>query len=373
MATNDSIAPIILEILKSRFPNIPEKQKINPNNRGFKIACPYCGDSRTDPSKKRGNVYIKSNSYKCYNDGCLKFTSLGKFIADFSIQYGIDIMSIDLDFDSNWKKSSVKLKTGRDNPIVKYLKDNGDYDKLLDVNYFIKYYGLRTMSDLPQGITDVGNFITERRLDLSYSFQQLCYFDAMYDKVYFLNIHIPTGKVLGLSYRMIHTKNFKIYTYDTMKELWGIDIDFEDPDTVSTLGNYYNILNINFNEPVALTEAQIDSMFILNCMGIQGISKTQFLFDYIEDVEYNMLFDSDSAGLKEMLTDGLEGKGFIMWTKLKDDLRKINISDARKIKKIKDINDLFRYFYDIYKINTNDFQILINKYLTNDPMDTFFL
>lgn len=50
------------------------KEKINENtgqidmgSDSWKIRCPFCGDSRKKSSKKRGNYYLKSASFYCFN------------------------------------------------------------------------------------------------------------------------------------------------------------------------------------------------------------------------------------------------------------------------------------------------------------------
>jgi len=373
MEINKEIYSLTKEILKYRFPNTPQKQDIQITNRGLKIACPYCGDSHIDPTKKRGNLYLNSNTYKCWNDGCFKFTSIAKFLSDFSLKYELDLSDIELNWDTNWNKKKLDLNINEKNPILDYIKDNGDFYKLLDVNYFIANFGLQPMINLPELSTNIIEFIEKRKLRWGNNYHQLVYFDGSYDKLWLLNIHIPTGKVLGLSYRNISHKDFKIYTYLTLQDELGLNLGFEDFENIVTLGNYFNILNVNFQKPVSLTEAQIDGMFINNCISIQGVTKTQYLFDYFDKIKFNLMFDFDKAGLKETLKDGLDGHGFLMWNKMLIDLRKKRMQDAKKIHKIKDINDLYIYINNLYGITVEDFQKLLNKYLTQDVVDLFQL
>lgn len=373
MQNNKEIYSLIKNILIHRFPNISKKQEIQITNKGYKIACPYCGDSKTDETKKRGNVYVSSNTYKCWNDGCFKYTSMGKFLSDYAIMYGLDLSEINLEFDSSWDKSKMELNKKSPNPILEYLFDTGDYHKLLDVNFFISAFGLQPMHTLPDLALDIIEFIERRKLRYGNNYHQLVYYDGSYDKVWLLNIHIPTGKVLGLSYRHVKYKKFKIYTYLTLKEEMGIEIDFEDFNSIVTLGNYFNILNVDFSKPVALTEAQIDGMFVNNCIAIQGVSKTSFLFEYFKDYSFNLMFDFDKAGMAETIKDGLNGHGFLMWTKMTGDLLRARLPDAKLIHKIKDINDLFIYMNKSYNVTVNDFQSWLNKYLTKETLDLFYL
>ena len=57
-------------ILRKEFPSSYQKQQIKQDVNGLVIACPYCGDSTTRLSMKRGHLMMKgkwSGFYKCCN------------------------------------------------------------------------------------------------------------------------------------------------------------------------------------------------------------------------------------------------------------------------------------------------------------------
>ena len=65
------IKDFIKDVLKKRFSDNKIKQTLDDSDSDkLNFACPYCGDSNKDSSKKRGNFYLSSNTYKCFNDGC---------------------------------------------------------------------------------------------------------------------------------------------------------------------------------------------------------------------------------------------------------------------------------------------------------------
>ena len=71
-------------ILRKEFPTSYQKQQIKQDVNGLVIACPYCGDSTTRLSMKRGHLMMKgkwSGFYKCFN--CGRFTPIHKFMHDF--------------------------------------------------------------------------------------------------------------------------------------------------------------------------------------------------------------------------------------------------------------------------------------------------
>ena len=77
------IEGLIEDILSKEFPREPSKQKIYRAGNRLNFSCPYCGDSR-DGRKKRGNFYLDTLSYKCYNGGCGIFKDLYSMLKDFS-------------------------------------------------------------------------------------------------------------------------------------------------------------------------------------------------------------------------------------------------------------------------------------------------
>ena len=50
---NYTLEEFVREVLKSAFPNNPNKQQLNDDDSDkLNFACPYCGDSKKDSSKK---------------------------------------------------------------------------------------------------------------------------------------------------------------------------------------------------------------------------------------------------------------------------------------------------------------------------------
>ena len=72
METSDVLLNIrykLEKILKKNFSNT-YRQKIDTYPDRWNFCCPICGDSVNDNRKKRGNLYLNSMSYHCYNCGC---------------------------------------------------------------------------------------------------------------------------------------------------------------------------------------------------------------------------------------------------------------------------------------------------------------
>jgi len=374
MEKSDNLRNIISEILVNRFPDDINKQKIDENFKGYKIACPYCGDSIDDSSKKRGNIYVNTNSFKCFNDGCYKFVPISKFIVDFALQYNIDINDLDLtNVTTEWHKSNIKLYEYKNNPILEHLKEIGDYDKLLNYDKFIEMFGLIHILQNDAIAANIYDFINKRKLNYGFYYSNL-FCDLNMDKLYFINWDATTGKVLSIVYRSINTKKFRIFTYDTLMEMGYINIDFSDIEFISTIGNYYNILNVDFNKTVNTTEAQIDSHFLTNSIAITGVDKIDYLQEILPKYKFDLVLDSDKAGKLKMLSEVKHNYGFLMWSKIKEFLVKLNYKNFKKINKIKDINDLFIYLLEEYPdMNIYDFNKMINKFISHNDLDMFYI
>ena len=66
------ITPKLEQILKVRFADNLNKQKIRIYKDRISFAAPCCGDSAKDSTKKRGNIILEGkfkNLYKCHNCG----------------------------------------------------------------------------------------------------------------------------------------------------------------------------------------------------------------------------------------------------------------------------------------------------------------
>ena len=73
----------------------------------WKFNCPICGDSKKIRSKMRGSYYPKTNSFKCFNEGC---SASGLFIiAKFENK---DISEVKRDFLDSLNKA---LKANKNN------------------------------------------------------------------------------------------------------------------------------------------------------------------------------------------------------------------------------------------------------------------
>jgi ABC-type Mn2+/Zn2+ transport system ATPase subunit len=77
----NKILESVKRIVEKRFSE-PAKRKPKVHIDRIAFACPYCGDSATDMGKKRGNLFIDSMNYHCFNGDCASHMSLDYFLKD---------------------------------------------------------------------------------------------------------------------------------------------------------------------------------------------------------------------------------------------------------------------------------------------------
>jgi hypothetical protein len=127
-------------VLRKEFSDFPSKQSVSKSLNRLNICCPYCGDSKNH-RKKRGNFYLDTLTYKCYNGGCGIFKDSISFFKDFGIYESLsggekrEIIQI-LDENKN-KRNNAYGKID-----FSFFVDN-DFDSILiDRNEFCSKLGL---------------------------------------------------------------------------------------------------------------------------------------------------------------------------------------------------------------------------------------
>ena len=345
---NYKIQDFVKDLLKNRFPRQAAKQQINDEDpTKLNFACPYCGDSEKDLTKKRGNLYLNTNSYKCFNDGCLTWVPLHKFVSKYSLEYSLYIPNIDM----NAKIPSINLGNNRGS-IIEAIINPKVRNSLLDFSYVSDRFSLIPCKNADPS-SKVGQYVKNRDLVGLPAFDKSCFYDSRENKIYIFNLDLMSGKVLGLAIRKIDEDsygpkyNIKNYT-DLKKNNIVSNIEEDILNKINAINNYFNILNINFNSPVIVTEGQIDSMFLDNSIATTGVSKSKTLLESIlSKKNARILFDNDKAGKEESLKFIKQGYRVFMWSKTIDDLKIKHPKLIKDINQIKDVNDLYSFIKKI--------------------------
>lgn len=371
-----SLLDFCKELLKKRFPQSQIKQEINDEDSDkLNFACPYCGDSAKDANKKRGNLYLTTNNYKCYNDGCSVLVPLEKFVSHFAIKYQLSIPTIGkkkIEFNPNVSKKKKGF-------LIEFLINKEVGSKLLKFSDIVSRFSLMPCAEAKPG-SPIHDFVTRRKINHLPIFEKTCYYDSREDKIYLFNLDLRSDRIIGFAIRHIDDSwegpKYNIKNYAELKKNGLVrDLDEDFIIEVNTLNNYFNILNINFSKEVTVTEGQIDSMFIENCIATTGVTKSkQILETLLSKNNTRIFFDNDSAGIKASLELIKKGFKVFLWVSALGELRKNYPTEGKTISKIKDVNDLYKFMSDHdNRLTFDSFNEFISKHFSNSAFDMILI
>ena len=335
------VTPLIEDILKRRFPNIPAKQRIKVYPDRLNFACPVCGDSTTSVYKKRGNIILDGKfayKYKCHNCGVfMNLTSLLKRFNESMNLNMIDYISANSShYDNILADSSTNM-----------IFDTEEIDRYaIDKELLKSRCSLLDCTQTHQG----SNYLKSR---LQYSFEKFLY-QPKYNLLFVLNL-TKTGKILGMQVRNLN-KNYSGPKYKTynLSNIYKILLKTEInvPDEMNVLSMIFNILLINYSKPVIAVEGPMDSFLLKNCIALCGANKRAPI-----ELDFKYLFDDDDTGRKNAMKQLEEGHDVFLWSKFKKD---IGLPQRKKW----DINDVYLYcrennlkipnIYDYFSSDTFD-------------------
>ena len=373
--SNYLIVDFVTDVLKKRFPGNQFKQHLNDEDDGkLNFACPYCGDSEKDAGKKRGNLFLKTATYKCFNDGCLKFTKLSKFISDFALKYSLPIPKI-----SDGVGSSKVETASKRGALIEFLMSPKVKDILIDFKELADRFFLTPCVDAPID-SEIGKYVAGRNLMELPAFAKSCYYDSRMDKIYIFNLDLRSGRVLGLSIRRIDEEHagpkYDIKNYSQFIKNGLIpEADEQTITKIDIINSYFNILNIRFSEPIIVLEGQIDAMFLNNSIATTGVTKSKnILGTLVSKKNARILFDNDTAGKKETYKLLQDGYSVFMWSKIIGELRKHYPNHREAINDIKDINNLFNFYDKVGDRKTYDeFNMIVSSNFSQSVFDLLFV
>ena len=368
----DSIINLVEQILKKRFADNIIKQQIDGNDsKKINFACPICGDSEKKSSKKRGNIFFKSNTFKCFNDGCMAFMSIRKFVSVFTRKYNL---VTDL---SVFEEPAIIKKPNSQNTLIRFLLS--DRERIVSITELINRYNLIRGDDLSED-SAVYKELKRRRITDNDEFGDLIYADKNDDKFFIFNMDLKSGKIIGFAIRKLNPgegPKYLIRTYDDILSA----VNFKEIDNITIedcneLGNYFNVLNLDFSIPITIAEGQLDSLFITNAFSTTGVSKAMTILESVgAKNNIRILFDRDKGGKKEMIKLINLGYKVFLWNMIIADLKKKwnSLEDLNKLRNIKDVNDLYLFLSSKQETNIENFNEMIQKYYSTSQFDIAFI
>lgn len=361
----DKIQVILNRSFKERY-----RQKIDFYSNRWNFACPCCGDSSTDIRKKRGNLFLDSLSYHCYN--CGEHMGINSFLNRFDESLSNEDKIAVHEIQQNSKKFERRTSQQQSSMSMSILER-------VAIPKSILFKSLSVVT--PYKNEFASDYLKSRMIDIK--LWKYFAYKPNTKELYILNI-TPSDKVIGYQIRQLDpnskkaryiTKSLtKMYDDIFKRDISGIVeklllkeelgekyINEEDGIenivfNLDKLSGMFNIMNINLSQTITVMEGPIDSLAISNSIALQGASKKlNGFFDEVENVRY--IFDNDMTGKEMSIKKLKDHKNVFLWTMY---LKKIH-SDI----KIKDINDL-------QKNNMLNME-LIDKCFSDDELDVIMI
>lgn len=369
--TLDNIKNKIQEILNKKFANDSYiKRKIDVYHDRLNFSCVCCGDSLSDVRKKRGNLYLDTLVYHCYN--CGEHMGINTLLHRFGEELSNEDKIAVHEIQQNAKKFEKRVSSSQSSMSMTLL------DKLA-IPKVILFKQLGIIS--PYKDTTASNYLKSRMINIK-DWKYFAY-NPLTKELYILNTS-PSDRVIGFQIRQLNPKSHKqrytssrltkIYSDVFNKDINGIVerlllkeslgqkyIDEEDGvenivANLDRLSGIFNIMNVNLSQPLTIMEGPIDSLAIANSIALQSAAKhLDGFFDEVENVRY--LFDNDKTGREMALKKMKNHKTVFLWGQYLDMIKSKN--------NIKDINDLQKQ--NLFNID------IIEKCFSDDEFDAMYI
>lgn len=369
--TLDNIKNKIQEILNKKFANDSYiKRKIDVYHDRLNFSCVCCGDSLSDVRKKRGNLYLDTLVYHCYN--CGEHMGINTLLHRFGEELSNEDKIAVHEIQQNAKKFEKRVSSTQSSMSMTLL------DKLaIPKDILFKQLGIIS----PYKDVTASNYLKSRMINIK-DWKYFAY-NPLTKELYILNTS-PLDRVIGFQIRQLDPKSHKqrytssrltkIYSDVFNKDINGIverlllkeplgQKYIEEEDGVENivanldrLSGIFNIMNVNLSQPLTIMEGPIDSLAIANSIALQSAAKhLDGFFDEVENVRY--LFDNDKTGKEMSLKKMKNHKKVFLWGQYLDMIKSKN--------NIKDINDLQKQ--NLFNID------IIEKCFSDDEFDAMYI
>lgn len=368
-----------IEVIKDKLQNILNKKfandsyikrKIDVYHDRLNFSCICCGDSLSDIRKKRGNLYLDTLVYHCYN--CGEHMGINTLLHRFGEELSNEDKIAVHEIQQNAKKFEKRVSSSQSSMSMTLL------DKLaIPKNILFRQLGIIS----PYKDVTASNYLKSRMINIK-DWKYFAY-NPLTKELYILNTS-PSDRVIGFQIRQLDPKSHKqrytssrltkIYSDVFNKDINGIVerlllkeslgqkyIDEEDGvenivANLDRLSGIFNIMNVNLSQPLTIMEGPIDSLAIANSIALQSAAKhLDGFFDEVENVRY--LFDNDKTGREMSLKKMKNHKKVFLWGQYLDMIKSKN--------NIKDINDLQKQ--NLFNID------IIEKCFSDDEFDAMYI
>jgi hypothetical protein len=327
----------------------PNKQLLKDMPGRITLACPYCGDSHEDDTKKRGNLYWDTLQYHCYN--CSHHTNLYGLLKDHEVRMP---------------------NTGDSFTIIDYIKEN---KQTVNQEQVLQNASLASVQEKALTRDEFKQVFNAKEVEpgewiwfqlkerLLHNKASEFLFSPKGNRLWILNMGME-GKIIGAQSRRMKGYGSRYLTYDLPKiyEEWNKPLELapEELTKLAKASTLFGIMQVNFQQPVTLFEGPIDAKFMHNSIALATAGRSTEEFDEIATVRY--LFDNDATGKKKMTEKLKRGRPVFMWSKFLGDFKLDTYN-------IKDLNDLIKVCY----AQKSDAWKQIENYFTSSDLDLWYV
>jgi len=311
-----------LQLLLNKTFNDPIKKQLEFKINRLNFSCPYCHDSVKTPWKKRGNLYLDTYFYHCYN--CGKHVNYEQFAKDFSFDVdNSELTEIKKIIQDSIQKSGSHVFVGSEIFFDKELIDKYGIDR----DYLIKTLNYTEIKN-----SSIENYLKHR---LQFNFNNFAW-DAKNNRLVIFNLSADNKKVIGFQFRNFSKNNVKFLTYNLQniyKYLNKNIPETENFEYLNKLSTFFGILKLNINKPVTVFEGPMDSFLFPNAIATCSVN-----IDIPIDISIQWFYDYDDIGRKKSIEKLNNNEIVFLWKKF----IKENELDFNTNKKL-DLNKLLIY------------------------------
>jgi len=315
------------------------------------FACPYCGDSSDDSSKKRANLYWKSYSFHCFNGGCPKpATTLLRFLSDFEQRIG----NID-EIDEISRVISESRNSIRSSSAIEY----NQFVELEELSVPMEKIESKLGLVQIERSTFASSYLKSR---LIFDRSDMFRYSESERTIYIFNLTSDGQRAIGYQVAKFSGPN-KYLSFNIEKLNSGVGrkidstIDQEKMAKINSLSLFFGILRCDFSSTVTIFEGVIDSLFVRNSIAIAGLKRDKSMF---MEGNFRFMLDNDRDGFKASKDLLKARKPVFMWKKY--------FSDCGADPSIKDLN---QFMIECKKGNGKAKDPTL--YFTNDPLDLIYV
>jgi hypothetical protein len=349
---------------------IKTKQDVKVFSDRVAIACVCCGDSDKVHSKKRGNLYLKSLRYKCFNCG-VSYT-----LFEFLKKYNQDIdLETKRDLADYVEENISKTKWHEDEFVTNNL------DKLIPIEVLSDFFNgeserspLSDFRPVTKG-SRVYHYLMERKIVNHEDIYEATYWhNNNWNEPVLINMNQAKGKVIGIQTRNLKSRDkrfYKIFSFsDLYKMVYDIELDEIEKIGYDKLSYLYNILKVNWGGTITIFEGFLDTKFFPNAIGCVG-TNTDINFILNQGIDIRFFYDYDAAGVKKQKQYIKRGFPVFLWEKLFETWAATSKNPYRAYLKltghIVDLND-------VAKVVSNPYSKLeMEKCFSKDQLDIMWV